>query len=204
MVEKMIISIVTFSLVSTMIGNMIQDSVYKKYIASFSGILFVIMIINPVLSLFDERLMEKLYDKYSFVFEGDEYKLDSVGWEEEYSEATKKEYEEMVRDKIEKLVGDLCQVNECTIEYENNIESNNYGEIYKISLKVGRKDNLYKDNNKNDNEVKEIEKINIGEAVQDKENKEDGKGYKEVTQKIKESVAEYFELEKDNIDIEYQ
>ena len=204
MLEKLILSIVVFSLVSTMIGNMTQDRVYKKYISGFSGILFVIMIINPVLSFFDDGIMEKIYDKYRFMFQGDEYKLDSTGWEKEYSEATQKEYEEIVREKIQKLVGDLCSVNKCEIEYENNIESDNYGEIYMISLSVGMIDNLDDANaDEADNGIKKIEKISIGKK-QEKNDKTESRGYKEMGEKIKESIADYFELEKDNIVIEYQ
>lgn len=196
MLEKLIISIVTFSIISTMLGNMIQDSAYKKYVSGFAGILFVIMIINPILSMFDDGMMEKMYDKCRFIFAGDDYRLDSTGWEKEYANATKEQYEEIVKNKIQTLIGNLCQVNKCEIEYEESMDNGNYGAIYQIRLRVGMIDNI---NEKTG--VKEIEKVNIGEGNKDKT---DSRGYKEMTEKIKESISDYFELDKENIIIEYQ
>ena len=196
MVDRLILSIVTFSLVSTIVANLMSDSVYRKYISGFAGILFVIMIIKPVISLLGDGGMDKLYDKIQFQLASDEYKVDSAGWEEEYIETTQKEYEALVEEKIGSLIGDLCEVNACLVEYEKDTASSNYGEIYKIKLEVSAKGMI-----KEDEAVGEVEKITIGEKA--KEKSED-RGYKEMLTEIKKRMGEHFDLKEEMIIIDLQ
>ena len=196
MIEKLILSIVTFSLISTMIANLTSDSVYRKYISGFSGILFVIMIINPVISMVGDDVMDKLYDKWQFGFIRDDYKMDSIGWEEEYIKATNKEYEELVKDKIASLIGGLCEVKKCEITMEEDVESEDYGKIYQVVMTVGIKGEK---ENKED-EILDITKVTIGENAVDKS---ESKGYKEMLSEVRKRIGEYFELEDEQIIIDY-
>ena len=50
-ISELVKNICVFMILTTVVNNLLQDSVYRKYIRLYVGIVIVILIINPVLSL---------------------------------------------------------------------------------------------------------------------------------------------------------
>lgn len=209
MIISLVVSIVTFSILTTVVENMFSDSVYRKYISQFTGILFVIMLINPVLNIFSKVDTDEVLNKWKMFFSVDEYRLDSKLWEEEYANATKKEFEALLENNLSALLGDLCEIKKCEVTFAGE-DKDNYSGIEMLKLSVGPIDKL-KENDENEKHdekgVGKVENIDIKAVLVDEpkktEDKSDSRGYKEMISEIKRRISDYLSLKEDDIIIDY-
>ena len=207
MMVSLIISIVTFSVLTTIVENIYSDSVYKKYISQFTGILFIVMLINPVLNMFSKVEISEIFDKWKTFFLVDDYRLDTHLWEEEYTDATKKEFEKLLEIKLSSLLGDLCEIKECEVTFAGK-EKDNYGGISALRLSVGPRDERrIKKDQSDEDKIEIIGDIDVNQVVirekADKKDKNESRGYKEMIEEIKRRISDYLSLEEENIIIDY-
>lgn len=197
MVEKLVLSIVTFSILGSIIGDLISDTTYKKYISGLIGILMVIMIVGPVIDVFDKGNMEKSFDKWTFYFDKDEYALDTSAWEDEYIDATMKEYENVLEKSIKELTKELCEVVECKIEFDNQDVGPGIRKIDMIITTRGKNSEAALKDKKN---IKDV--IIEGVAGQKKDDAKDADNvYDKVSEEVREMVSEYLGIDKELINV---
>lgn len=197
MVEKLVLSIVTFSILGSIIGDLISDTTYKKYISGLIGILMVIMIVGPVIDVFDKGNMEKSFDKWTFYFNKDDYALDTSAWEDEYIDATMKEYENVLKKSIKELTKELCEVVECKIEFDNQDVGLGVRKIDMIITTRGKKSEAALKDKKN---IKDV--IIEGVAGQKKDDAKDADNvYDKVSEEVRVMVSEYLGIDKELINV---
>ena len=65
----MVRNVCAFVLLTTVVNNLMQGSVYRKYIRFFVGIVMLILVINPVMSLLsmDVSFKDNISDRKSVV-----------------------------------------------------------------------------------------------------------------------------------------
>ena len=97
-------NLVCFYIFMTAILHLLPKESYRKYVRFFTGLLLVILVLTPVLSLLGDK--ENLYDKISqtgFFQELDNLKLDTAHLEESQQEIYRKEYEKTIGMDIEQI-----------------------------------------------------------------------------------------------------
>lgn len=90
-------NIVCFCIFLTMIHHLLPKDNYQKYVRFFSGMLLVVLVISPLLSLFGkEGVLLQRINQTSFFQEMDNLKLDTEYLEQEQKEIYIRQYENAI------------------------------------------------------------------------------------------------------------
>ena len=159
-------NIVVFLLLMTMAGQLIPDEKYKKYIRLTMGLLLILVILLPLTRLtgMDQRIYQN-FIKESFRISA----ADAQAGEEIFGmDGTfVKEYRQMIQEEVRTYFeADAMVVKYCELDMNEDVESSDYGQIYRMKVGI-----LPKDKNISQGETSEksghvyVEEIRIGEEV---------------------------------------
>ncbi len=159
-------NVVVFLLLMTMAGQLIPDEKYKKYIRLTMGLLLILVILLPLTRLagMDQRIYQN-FIKESFRISA----ADAQAGEEIFGMGGTfvKEYRQMIEEEVRTYFeADAMVVKYCELDMNEDVESSDYGQIYRMKVGI-----LPKDKNISQGETSEksghvyVEEIRIGEEV---------------------------------------
>lgn len=152
--------LVVFYILSNLFVSVLPNAEYKKYAKTFIGILLIMLVINPVISVFGKgRSLDSMLDMEMFNLSGNDTKMwMKLNDSSEYSSIIEPYTDEIKKDIDKKAWEYALYVNDCDIKIDTDKTSEDFGSItsVNVSLSSCRKDS-------SDIEVK---KIDIGHEVQ--------------------------------------
>lgn len=124
----------------TVVGNLLADSKYEKYLRFFAGIILILLVLKPLTGSLrlDERIAY-LFESISFQKEADDFKEKLWGMEDERLQRVMSTYEEAVAMDIRGMAdtaGFSVRSVKVTIETDRN--SPLYGHVTDLYMKLGR------------------------------------------------------------------
>ena len=133
--------IITLFIISTFLVNVVMPGKYKEYIRLVMRIMLIIIIIAPVMKLFNntdifQKKLQSLYKEYS-----DTYYQDEVNNIQDYNYTVKDAVTQTVRLKVKNILNDY-EVQYDDIEIlidDNNQENNKQVTISKIIIHIKKK-----------------------------------------------------------------
>ncbi len=111
-------NLVFFYILMTAVLQLLPKSSYQKYVRFFCGLLLVVLLLSPILELFDrpDELLGRI-SYQAFKQETDTIRLDAAGVEESQRQAYKREYERAVAGDVALLAeGEEFTVAESQVE----------------------------------------------------------------------------------------
>ncbi len=171
--------VAVYVILVSLITNLLPKNQYEKYVRLFTGMVLIILLMKPVSTFL------KLSDDFDTFFSLDIYKqelkrweLDFGDWDEIYEYKMMEGYEIQVKQQLELLLQEEnYELGSVEVEFEKDTKGESYGKI--AGLKISLKDK--------------------GDLISDSpfsfsyENLE--------TTRIKEKVCEYYQLEKEQVEI---
>ncbi len=125
---EMMRHIVVFLLIASMIGNLLVESEYRKYLSYATGLIVMVMFLVPVLSLMGKEKDWKDYlVQADYRQKAEQTKKEIALLGEEYEKKARKQYEEALRTEIAGLAG--AKPERCTVRIRE-------GEVRSIRIKV--------------------------------------------------------------------
>lgn len=118
-------NILCFLIMISLIHTMMEKSAFAKYVQFFMGIIFIVVVFEPLTSLLHRKIdFTTLLDVS--IMESDRKEMEQVlsMADESYEEEVVKQYEQVIGKQIEAMYG--CEVEKTVIEYDEekkNIES---------------------------------------------------------------------------------
>lgn len=179
--------IVVAVIVGTIIEMILPEGNNKKYVKTIIGIYILFTIIVPVINKFTKEPLKLDISKYERVLETTS-KVENV--EEKVNENIENAYKLNLEEDIkEKIIEKNYEVIKIEVDLEF-INSNNYGNINKISLNIKKKDD----------ESQKIKKVEIVEIGNQKASKELNEAISsEERTNLKKYLSEEYQIKEENI-----
>lgn len=124
----------------TVVGNLLADSKYEKYLRFFAGIILILLVLKPLTGSLrlDERIAY-LFESISFQKEADDFKEKLWGMEDERLERVMSTYEEAVAMDIRGMADTAgFSVRSVKVTIETDRDSPLYGHVTDMYMKLGR------------------------------------------------------------------
>ena len=124
----------------TVVGNLLADSKYEKYLRFFAGIILILLVLKPLTGSLrlDERIAY-LFESISFQKEADDFKEKLWGMEDERLERVMSTYEEAVAMDIRGMADTAgFSVRSVKVSIETDRDSPLYGHVTDLYMKLGR------------------------------------------------------------------
>ena len=124
----------------TVVGNLLADSKYEKYLRFFAGIILILLVLKPLTGSLrlDERIAY-LFESISFQKEADDFKEKLWGMEDERLERVMSTYEEAVAIDIRGMADTAgFSVRSVKVTIETDRDSPLYGHVTDLYMKLGR------------------------------------------------------------------
>ena len=124
----------------TVVGNLLADSKYEKYLRFFAGIILILLVLKPLTGSLrlDERIAY-LFESISFQKEADDFKEKLWGMEDERLERVMSTYEEAVAMDIRGMADTAgFSVRSVKVTIETDRDSPFYGHVTDLYMKLGR------------------------------------------------------------------
>lgn len=124
----------------TVVGNLLADSKYEKYLRFFAGIILILLVLKPLTGSLrlDERIAY-LFESISFQKEADDFKEKLWGMEDERLERVMSTYEEAVAMDIRGMADTAgFSVRSVKVTIETDRDSPLYGHVTDLYMKLGR------------------------------------------------------------------
>lgn len=204
-------NIVIYLILITVVMNLLGKSSYKKYIGIFTGMILVILILSPIIKLFNvEDSFSHYFDVNNFIVEAEDISNRLVEVEEGRNKFVIEEYKEKIKDQIRQIAeGENMFLMNSDIDIYDNREDENYGKIKSIELYLSyfRESEVDEIKRQNRNRVV-IENIKI-DNIKETENTMDKEEVKDNVLSIseielKKAIADFYNIPKDNINISIQ
>lgn len=197
-------NIVIFLVLTTIVTNLLGKSSYKKYVNLITGIILVILVISPLLKLFQlESSMDYYFTTNTLLAEAEDMNGRLVEAGEGQVPAILKEYKEQIGKQVGNLLleQDVYLENiEVTIDEEEN--SSTFGNLLSLNITASHKESETVESPVGIDKVR-IEDIKIG----DKKETDTGNSNKILTPgeiNIKNLLSDFYNMNPDNINISIQ
>lgn len=200
-------NIIIFMLLITVFMNLLGKSSFKQYIRIFVGLVMILIVIKPILTLINAE------DKVNRYFNQNLYKINAAditeelyNAEEQYQGKIIEEYKSVIKEQIDsQLQGHDLEVSSLKIDVASDPEKENCGEILGIDL-VARNSKKVEDEKKKSgmNEVDQvvIDKININKVTNSTNEDEGEDSYDTVMElTVKQELVSLYGVNIDNISV---
>lgn len=198
--------IVIFMILISVITNLMGKSSYKKYINLISGIILVILVITPLLKIFQlDNTLDYYFTTNSLTAQAGE--VQDIN--EKFGELESSRQEEIitqVKAKITDKINELLEKEDVVTEsieiiLEGDVNSISYGNLKGLNVKGVYKSAVDKEKDK---EAIKIDRVEINEINIKKDNttKKDNMDFiSPVEIKAKKILSDFYNLDADNINI---
>jgi stage III sporulation protein AF len=205
-------NIVIFLVLTTIITNLLGKSSYKKYVTLITGIILVILVISPLLKLFQlNETLDYYFTNNSLLAEAEDINDKLVGAEESQKGVIFNEY----KAEIGKQVGNLLEKEDlylvsCDATVDEDENSDAYGNILSLTVVASY---IRSESDETSSEIKDIkiEDIKIGEEINEKGEAQNNshsntKGGTLSPSEInaKNLLSDFYNMNPDNINISIQ
>ncbi len=195
-------NIVIYMILNTIIMNLLGNSSYKKYVSIISGMILVLIVISPLMSLMkiDEKF-DYFFQYNDFSVETSDFKNNLAHMEEKQSDAVFQDYEGRIRKQVENMLKEEnIYLKEFHAEFNRDRSSPQLGEITKMNLVVSSKNEATAAENRISFEEIKIEKIDIDGK------KEDASQHvpSPMEINIKNELSDFYNIDPANINISIQ
>lgn len=194
-------NLVVYMILNTIIMNLLGNSSYKKYVSIASGMLLVLLVVSPIMSLLklDEQL-DYFFETNSFAVEASDFKNSLQTMEQRQSEAIFSDYKERIKKKIEDMLSEeAVYVKKFNVAFQTDVESKNFGQILWMSLELSQqKEDTLK-------QVDQVRSIDISKIIIEEKREEVQDKVPSPTEiKLKNKLSDFYNIEPANINISIQ
>ncbi len=185
--------------------NLVGKSSYRKYISIFTGMVLILIVAKPILSLFNlSDTFNYYFDNNLFMVESKDYNAELMAADEAGKQAILSEYQNIVKDQIETILS-RYKLYPSTVNTSLNTEesSGEYGMVTEITIVAAftREDIETSSSDINVDKIMINQEIKIeGNKKKEQSDKESG-AYEGTKNKIREELSNSFQLELDKIHI---
>lgn len=204
-VYSLVKDIVVYLILVTIIMNLVGKSSYRKYISIFTGMVLILIIAKPIVSLFN------LSDTFNYYFNNNLFMVEAKDYNDELMAADDKgkqviltEYQNIVKDQIEMVLNRYNLYPSAINTLLNTKESSGeYGMVTEITIVAAF---TREDSTVESSDIK-VDKIMINQdiKIEGKEKKEqtdnESGAYEDTKKKIREELSNSFQIEQDQIHI---
>lgn len=184
-----------YMILTGIIINILPNAKYEKYVRLVTGIILIIMMVNPILKLTDfERWLDISLVKNLYEQEITNESLKILEISKEQREKIFDKYKNEISSDIEEIIMDCgYYAYEIIIEMQEDENSPEYGKIMAITITAGKE----KESDISKREIN-IEKI----IINDKNEKKEYESHDSL--KIKKTVANFYNFSIENINVNIQ
>ncbi|QHQ62775.1 stage III sporulation protein AF [Anaerocolumna sedimenticola] len=197
-------NIVIFLVLTTIITNLLGKSSYKKYVNLITGIILVILVISPLLKLFQlDKTMDYYFTTNSLLAEAEDMNDKLVDAEDNQMSAILKEYKEQIGKQVSNLLeGENLYLTGIEVKVDEDENSSTFGNLLSLNISAGYIRNETKEGSVDIDKV-DIEDIKIGEKKENETDKEKNL-LTPIEINIKNLLSDFYNMNPDNINISIQ
>lgn len=157
-------NIVIFLVLTTIVTNLLGKSSYKKYVNLITGIVLVILVISPLLKLFQlDKTMDYYFTTNSLLAEAEDMNDKLADAEDNQMSAILKEYKEQIGKQVSNLLeGENLYLTDIQVKVDEDENNSTFGNLLSLNITAGYIRKETKKNSVNIDKV-DIEDIKIGE-----------------------------------------
>lgn len=201
-VYEWIRNIVVYMILNTIIMNLLGRSNYKKYVNVASGMILVIIVISPLLSLL------KLDDKIDYFFQTNHMVMESSEFENQlqyvegrYRDTILAEYKETITVGVQEVLQkDGIYLTQLDVTIEDDENSEQYGEIVGLTIHGS-----YEEEEVTTAMIGQIDRIDISKIEFEESNqKEENEMYSPSEISVKNKLSDVYNINPANINISIQ
>ncbi|MDD5937017.1 MAG: stage III sporulation protein AF [Clostridiales bacterium] len=201
-------NIIVFMILTTVILNLLGKSNYKKYVGLITGLILVLLVIRPILTLVGKaEYMDFSLESLESLSDAQDFEHEIFAMEEQREVDILSEYRKVIMKQTNKLIGEKgLEVVTMAIDVEEDKSSIEFGNIRSMTLVTRYKTSM--DMPGKTGEISKVEKVEIGQIVlgQDgtnlKESQQNSLSPMEVS--IKKLLSDFYNIENNNINITIQ
>lgn len=204
-IYSLVKDIVVYLILVTIIMNLVGKSSYRKYISIFTGMVLILIIAKPIVSLFDlSDTFNYYFDNNLFMVEAKDYNDELMAADEKGKQAIIVEYQNIVKEQIEMVLNryNLYPSSINTL-LDTDESSGDYGMVTGITIVAAF---TREDSTVESSDIK-VDKIMINQdiKIEGKEKKaqsdEEPGAYEDTKKKIRDELSNSFQIEQDQIHI---
>lgn len=204
-------NIIVFMILTTVVLNLLGKGNYKKYVKLVTGLILVLLVIRPILTLTgNAEYMDFSLDSYDSLSQAKDLKYDIFAMEEAREIDIMKEYKQVILQQTKKLVADEgLEVVDMKLTVEENRASINFGKIHSMSLTARYQGAEESDSNELPMEqIIPIKRVTIDPIrIEDKENEVENNQPLKLSPMeihIKKILSDFYNINNSNINITIQ
>lgn len=200
-------NIIVFMLLLTVIMNLLGKSGFKQYIRIFAGLVLILIVIKPALSLMNaEDKVNHYFDMNYFKINASDITGEVYNAQEKYQGKVLSEYKEMIQEQINtQLSAHDLEIVKLILDIESDASKTNCGQILRIDLMAKSREKSVKQNENSDvDKIDEvaIDKIEINRPKNASEVKESGDQFDTVLElTVKQGLVSLYGVNIDNISV---
>ncbi|BCJ95717.1 hypothetical protein acsn021_32860 [Anaerocolumna cellulosilytica] len=202
-------NIVIFLVLTTIVTNLLGKSSYKKYINLVTGIILVILVISPLLKLFQlDSTLDYYFTTNTLLADAEGIKVRLEGKENQQLEAILGEYKEQIKVQVTRLLEqEKVYPGEIKVVIEEDETSENFGNLAALEINASINYKEQEVEMKGQEVIKvdsvKIDKIKI--SKQQKEDREINRNYLSPMEiNTKNLLSDFYNINPDNINISIQ
>jgi stage III sporulation protein AF len=201
-------NIIVFMIITTVILNLLGKSNYKKYVGLITGLILVLLVIGPILSLTgNSQYFDFSMDSYESLVDAQDLSKEMFVREEQSSIDIFIQYKQVIINQTDSLISEKgLTVVSMEIEVIEDKLSHDFGKLISLNLIAE-----YKKNNEmpgKTGDMLPIKKIEIGQVSFDvKENNQEKSQKNSLSAMeiyIKKQLADFYNMDSNNININIQ
>lgn len=201
-------NIIVFMIISTVILNLLGKSNYKKYVGLITGLILVLLVIGPILSLTGKiSYFDFSLDSYASLVDAQDLSKEMFSMEEQSTLDIFEQYKQVIINQTDSLLAQKgLTVVTMEIDVVTDKTSKDFGEILQMNIVAAYKTNLEMPGKTG--EILSIEKIEIGQISFDSEyekgQESEQNSLSAMENSIKIMLADFYNVDSNNININIQ
>lgn len=205
--KDLVQNILTYYIILSVVMTLIGDSSYKKYIEMFSGLVMIIIILNPLIKLFDAESTLDLQLQKNQLYEITQAESENImAAELKQGNAFLDQYEETIKEQVGAVMKNYdYNAKDVTVTIDRSLDSSAFGQIQNIEVycaKGGQKQEWQEQEAK---EASSIEDVDIPDIkIETKEKLEKDTEDKIATKDVMLELANMYGLSVDQIKIQVE
>ncbi len=203
-------NIVIFLVLTTIITNLLGKSSYKKYINLITGIILVIMVITPLLKLFQlDKTMDYYFTTNSLLAEAEDMNGRLMDAQEGQMTEILKEYKEQIGKQVSNLLDEQnLYVADIVVNIDEDESSSTFGKLLALNITAGHTKSETGDKQTDIDKPVKIDTVRIEDIkVGTKKEADTGNSTRILTPdeiNIKNLLSDFYNMNPDNINISIQ
>lgn len=199
-------NIICYMLFIAVIENLLPGKKYGKYLKLFSGMVLILLIIQPVSSgLRLEDKIARYYESFVFKYESGDLKQELLGIEDKRLEQMIGQYEEAVARDLEQMVQEEgLETVSCRVVIQSDQASESFGRVESIQMMV--RSETGRETETKDYAIVSVEPVVIGPSATTAQPEEEwGQRQQERSEaeRLQKKIVSYYDLEVDYVKIQF-